>query len=139
MRAGARTAEPGEFTRRAYLHGKLDLVQAEAVADLVEARSRALHRAALAQLERGLSNAWTALRDGILRLEAMLAHHLDFPEEDDAPVEVDVVVAAADEVDRRAWIRLLATAPEGELLREGAVAVLAGRAQRRESPPSTTR
>ena len=53
-RAGARQADPGEFTRRAYLHGKLDLTQAEAVADLIEARSRAAHRAAVQQLDRGL-------------------------------------------------------------------------------------
>ncbi len=124
--AGARLAEPGEFTRRAYLNGKMDLVQAEAVADLVEARSRAFHRAALGQLEQGLSNRVAELRSGIVRLEALLAHHLDFPEEDDAPVPMRVIVAAARGVSDEMGV-LLATAPEGELLREGAVAVLAGR------------
>src|SRR5687767_778269 len=71
-RAGARRADPGEFTRRAYLHGKVDLVQAEAVADLIEARSRALHRAALAQLDRGLSARISGLRESVLRVEALL-------------------------------------------------------------------
>ena len=126
LTAGARAAEPGEFTRRAYLNGKLDLVQAEAVADLVEARSAAAHRAALGQLERGLSVRVAALREQLVRLEALLAHHLDFPEEDDAPVPLGEVEQAARKV-AASMDALLATAPEGELLREGAVAVLAGR------------
>jgi tRNA modification GTPase len=126
VRAGARRADPGEFTRRAYLRGKLDLVQAEAVADLIEARSRALHRAALGQLERGLSERIASLRAALVGLEALLAHHIDFPEEDAPPTSLEVVSARADgllaDIDR-----LLRTAPEGELLREGALTVLAGR------------
>lgn len=124
--AGARRAEPGEFTRRAFLAGKVDMVQAEAVADLVEARSRALHRNALRQLEGGLSRRLAALRDSLIDLEALLTHHLDFPEEDDAPVPVGDIVGRARQV-TRALERLEATAPEGELLREGALVVLAGR------------
>lgn len=126
LAAGARLAEPGEFTRRAYLNGKLDLVQAEAVADLVDAQSQRLHRAAMGQLERGLSERVAALRADLVRLEALLAHHLDFPEEDDAPVPVERVVADGKETLGR-LDALLATAPEGTLLREGAVVVLAGR------------
>ncbi len=123
--AGARRAEPGEFTRRAYLHGKLDLLQVEAVADLIEARSRAHHRAALGQLERGLSARIDGLRGGLVHLEALLAHHIDFPEEDDAPVPLDRVEEEAGRL--RAQVEaLLETAPEGELLREGALTVLAG-------------
>ncbi|MBW3534072.1 MAG: tRNA uridine-5-carboxymethylaminomethyl(34) synthesis GTPase MnmE [Gemmatimonadetes bacterium] len=124
--AGARPAAAGEFTRRAYLHGKMDLVQAEAVADLVEGRSRALHAAALRQLDRGLSSRLAALRERLVELEALLVHHLDFPEEDEPPVPVSRVVeegmALAEDLRR-----LVATAPEGELLREGALTVLAGR------------
>ena len=71
---GTRRAEPGEFTRRAYLRGKLDLIQAEAIADLIHARSRALHRAALVQMERGLSRRVSDLRERLIRLEALLAH-----------------------------------------------------------------
>ena len=126
LRAGARAAEPGELTRRAYLRGKIDLVQAEATADLIGARSRALHRAALGQLERGLSNRLAGLREDLVRLEALLVHHLDFPEEDDAPVPIERIVEQAGGVVRE-MDALLATAPEGELLREGALAVFAGR------------
>jgi tRNA modification GTPase len=125
LAVGARLAEPGEFTRRAVLHGKMDLVQAEAVVDLIEGRSRAQHDAALFQMERGLSRRVAELRDQLLTLEAHLAHHLDFPEEDEGPVPVDQVVASALAL-RQALQQLLETAPEGELLREGALTVLAG-------------
>ncbi len=124
--AGCRVAEPGEFTRRAYLRGKLDLVQAEAVADLVEGRSRALHRAAVRQLDRGLSDRVSALRERLVRVEALLAHHVDFPEEDDAPVPLERVIREAEELCAE-LDAMLATAPEGELLREGALTVFAGR------------
>ena len=122
---GARLAEPGEFTRRAVLHGKMDLVQAEAVLDLIEGRSRAQHDAALFQVERGLSRRIAELREQLVTLEAYLVHHIDFPEEDEAPVPVDRVVAAAAAL-QEALEELLETAPEGELLREGALTVLAG-------------
>lgn len=126
VRCGAREAEAGEFTRRAHLRGKLDLVQAEAVADLIEARSVALRAAAVHQLERGLSERVSALRDRLLRVEALLAHHVDFPEEDDAPVPIDDVLAEARALGA-AMATMLRTAPEGELLREGALTVFAGR------------
>ena len=126
QRSGARIADRGEFTRRAYLHGKLDLIQAEAVADVINARSRAFHRAALVQMERGLSRRVSDLRERLLRLEGLLAHHVDFPEEDEPPVPI---TAVADQAARMvADLELmLATAPEGELLREGALTVFAGR------------
>ncbi|MEX2530259.1 MAG: tRNA uridine-5-carboxymethylaminomethyl(34) synthesis GTPase MnmE [Gemmatimonadota bacterium] len=125
-KAGAREAEPGEFTRRAYLNGKLDLVQAEAVADLIEAGSMVSHRAAIHQVEGGLSQRVAELRQGLVELEALIMHHLDFPDEDEPPVTLRTVMARAGEVVERLDL-LLETAPEGELLREGAVAVLAGR------------
>ncbi len=124
--AGCRPAEPGEFTRRALLNGKLDLVQAEAVLDLIESRSRVLRRTALDQLDRGLSERVSSLRSALVRLEALLAHHVDFPEEDEAPVDVAEVAEQGERV-VRALDELLRTAPEGELLREGAVTVLAGK------------
>ncbi len=126
LEAGARMAEPGEFTRRAYLNGKMDLLQAEAVCDLVAGRSRALHRVAVHQMERGLSARMTAARASLVRLEALLVHHLDFPDEDEPPTSLEAVAREAREV-RLRLEDVLATAPEGELLREGALTVLAGR------------
>ncbi|HSM05425.1 MAG TPA: tRNA uridine-5-carboxymethylaminomethyl(34) synthesis GTPase MnmE [Longimicrobiales bacterium] len=125
LRGGARGAEPGEFTRRAYLNGKMDLVQAEAVLDLVEGRSRALHRAAVHQLEGGLSERIAELRTSLVELEARLAHHLDFPEEDEPPTPVSVIADGAAALGGR-LLALSRTAPEGILLRKGALLVLAG-------------
>jgi tRNA modification GTPase len=126
LAAGARQAEPGEFTRRAFLNGKLDLLQAEAILDLVEGRSRAQHRAAVHQLERGLSKRIEELREAVVRCEALLVYDIDFPEEDDGPVPAGAIDGAARDVLSRIE-RLLETATEGELLREGALTVIAGR------------
>jgi len=123
---GARPAEPGEFTRRAVLNGKMDLLQAEATADLIDAGAPAQRRRALQQIERGLSARLEALRGEILDLEALIAYEIDFPEEDEGPVAPDRVRGAWS-VARERVAGLLATAPEGERLREGALCVIAGR------------
>jgi len=124
--AGARPAAPGEFTRRAVLNGKMDLLQAEATADLIDAGSPAQRRRALQQLERGLSDRLAALRGEILELEALIAYDIDFPEEDEGPVSPERVRSAWGAVRDRV-ADLLKTAPEGERLREGALLVIAGR------------
>jgi tRNA modification GTPase len=124
--AGARPAMPGEFTRRAVLNGKMDLLQAEATADLIDAGSPAQRRRALQQLERGLSDRLAALRAEILELEALIAYDIDFPEEDEGPVSPQRVRGAWEVVRGRVG-ELLRTAPEGERLREGALLVIAGR------------
>ena len=124
--AGARPAEPGEFTRRAVLNGKMDLLQAEATADLIDAGSPAQRRRALHQLERGLSGRLDALRQEVLDLEGLIAYDIDFPEEDEGPVS-PARVERAWRLARDRVARLLATAPEGERLREGALLVIAGR------------
>jgi tRNA modification GTPase len=124
--AGARPAAPGEFTRRAVLNGKMDLLQAEATADLIDAGSPAQRRRALQQLERGLSDRLAGLRNEILELEALIAYDIDFPEEDEGPVSPGRVRGAW-EVVRDRVADLLKTAPEGERLREGALLVIAGR------------
>src|SRR5204863_4100913 len=126
VEAGARPAMPGEFTRRAVLNGKLDLLQAEATADLIDAGSPAQRRRALQQLDRGLSARLAALRAELLELEALIAYEIDFPEEDEGPVSPARVTAAWRAV-RERIAGLLATAPEGERLREGALLVIAGR------------
>jgi tRNA modification GTPase len=123
--AGARIAMPGEFTRRAVLNGRMDLAQAEAVGDLVDARSRQGQRIALAQLDGGLSRRILILRGLLLDIEAMIAYDLDFPSEDDGPIPATRITAACDEV-LGALQSLRNTGGVGELVREGAVVVLAG-------------
>ena len=123
--AGARAAAPGEFTRRAVRNGRMDLLQAEATADLIDAGAPAQRRRALQQLDRGLSRRLGALRDAILTLEALIAYEIDFPEEDEGPVD-PARVTGAWRAARDGVAQLLATAPEGERLREGALLVIAG-------------
>jgi tRNA modification GTPase len=122
---GARQALPGEFTRRAVLNGKLDITQAEAIGDLVDARSDGMHRAALQQIDGGLSRRIVNLRNQLISLEALIAYDVDFPEEDDGPIdrkrisaEVKLLLIQLD--------ALLATVPVGEMIREGATVVIAG-------------
>ena len=123
--AGARPAEPGEFTRRAVLRGRLDLAQAEAVGDLIDARTQAMRRAALTQLDGGLSRRVAALREALLHVEALLAYDIDFPEEDDGPVPRTRITAAADRV-RADVDALLATTTAGAIARDGAIVVVVG-------------
>ncbi len=123
--SGARQASPGEFTRRAVLNGKLDILQAEAIGDLVDACSHAMQRTALGQLDGGLSRRLLSLRDDLIGLEALIAYDVDFPEEDDGPIprmRIDQAVEGiASSLDA-----LLSTAPAGEVIRDGAVVVIAG-------------
>lgn len=123
--AGARLAEPGEFTRRAFLEGKLDLAQAEAVADLIDAASREAARSALRSLSGEFSTAVRALLAELIELRALTEAMLDFPEEevdrlhrDDAAVRLAAVRGALEAV--------LVKSRQGSLLRAGIHAVLAG-------------
>jgi len=123
--SGARQALPGEFTRRAVLNGKLDIIQAEAIGDLIDASSRIMQRTAINQLDGGLSRRLLNLRNDLIELEALIAYDIDFPDEDDGPiprVRIEEATAAV----LKSLNLLLATAPTGELVREGAVVVIAG-------------
>jgi tRNA modification GTPase len=125
LELGARLAEPGEFSRRAYLNGKLDLAQAEAIADLIDAGSRQAARSALRALEGEFSRRVMALKDALVQLRMLVEATLDFPEED-----IDFLEQAD------AWGRLtgltqqlesvLATTKQGVILREGLQVVLIG-------------
>ena len=123
--AGARPALPGEFTERAVRNGKLDLLQAEAIADLIEARSAATHRAAMRQLGGALSRQLETLRSALLDLEALLAYDIDFPMEDDGPIDRSRILAAAAHLDDT-LAHLIGTFPQAALGRDGAMVVLAG-------------
>lgn len=122
---GARLAEPGEFTRRAYLSGKLDLAQAEAVADLINAQTDLAARLARAQLAGGLSARVGALREGLIMLAAELEARIDFPDEDLEP-EDRARLRSAFASALAALDALLETRRRGRLLREGARVALVG-------------
>jgi len=124
--AGARLAEPGEFTRRAYLEGKLDLAQAEAVADLIDASSREAARGALRSLSGEFSSAIEALRVRLVELRALTEAQLDFPEEELEHLHRDDAARRLAQV-RAALADVLAKSRQGSLLRSGVHVVLAGR------------
>lgn len=125
LSCGARLAEPGEFSQRAYLHGKLDLTQAEAVMDLISAQTQLSLRAARSQMEGRLGRNTEELRDQLLEALAHTEAWIDFPEEDISP---ETGTALADRVSGvLAQVRkLLATADQGRILREGARTVIYG-------------
>ena len=125
IEAGARMAEPGEFTERAVLNGKLDLIRAEAIGDLIDARSGASHRLAMLQLSGALTARFVALRDAVLSLEALLAYDIDFPEEDDGRLPRARVANEARVLSEQ-LAQLLATEPAAVLGRDGMLVVLAG-------------
>ncbi len=126
LASGARLAQPGEFTRRAFLNGRIDLAQAEAVADLIHSRTELALRAANEQLAGKLSRRINELRDQLVQTLAHVEAHIDFPDEDIAPDtrgqllgRLERGVAFMDE--------LLRTAREGQILRCGIRAAIIGR------------
>lgn len=123
---GARLAEPGEFTRRAFLNGRIDLAQAEAVADLIHSRTELALSAANEQLAGKLSQRINHLRDDLMRVLAHVEAHIDFPDEDIAPDTRDSLCAKLQ--DGIAFMdELLRTAGEGQILRRGIRAAIVGR------------
>ena len=125
LRAGARAARPGEFTERAFLNGKMDLTQAEAVIDLIRAQTDLALRSAHEQLEGRLGAEIKAIRGQLIELLAHLEAAIDFPEEGIAPDEGAKLGDRLDSI-RQKIGDLLATAEQGRILREGVRAVIYG-------------
>lgn len=123
--AGARVAGPGEFTQRAFLNGKLDLTQAEAVMDLIRAHSDLALRAANEQLAGGLGRRIEALRENLLNLVAHVEAYIDFPDEDITPETGAALLARLDEARAQVAV-LLDTARPGRILREGVRTAIVG-------------
>ena len=125
LRAGATAARPGEFTERAFLNGKIDLTQAEAVIDLIRARTDLALRSATEQLEGRLGDRIRKIRDELVALLAHINASIDFPEEGIEPNEGETLCARLDSI-REQITALLATADQGRVLREGVRVVIYG-------------
>ncbi len=126
MRQGARLAEPGEFTKRAFLNGRLDLTQAEAVLDTIRSKTAGSLRLAQEQLRGTLSNEINRLRETLIRLLAQVEAGIDFAEEDIAFIRPQDLLAGI----RQTGIeiaRLVESSREGRILREGVTAAIIGR------------
>lgn len=126
VNTGCRIAGPGEFTRRAFANGRLDLTEAEAVADIIAASSRAAHNLAVSQLRGDLSRSIDALRDSLVHIASMLELELDFSEEDVSFADRDLLTRLAtdicDKVDSMA-----STFATGDALRRGVPVAIIGR------------
>jgi len=125
LHEGARGARPGEFTERAFLNGKMDLTQAEAVIDLIRARTDLALRSATEQLEGKLGREIERIRSALVDLLAHIEASIDFSEEGIAPDEGDTLRGRLESV-RQQIAALLATADQGRILREGVRAVIYG-------------
>jgi len=126
LELGARLAQPGEFTQRAFLNGKLDLAQAESVADLIDATTTQGVRSAVRSMQGEFSQAITDLVDGLIRLRMLVEAMLDFPEEEIESCDLDQRKLQLDKLCEQ-LSHIFNLAQQGSLLREGAHIVLAGR------------
>ena len=124
---GARLAEPGEFTKRAFLHGRIDLTQAESVMDLIRAKTDRSMKIALNQLDGNLSHLIDSLRKDILDVLAQVEVNIDYPEYDDVEeMTTKLLKEKAIEIKQRIE-QLLKTASQGKIMREGLATALVGR------------
>ncbi len=124
--SGARPAEPGEFTKRAFLNGKMDLTEAEAVADIISARSKSAARAAICVKDGALRAKLDDIKDDLLNLASHLSAWADYPEEDIAEVTDDMIFDACDKA-ISSLSHLLDTYDSGQAVKEGIDTVIAGR------------
>jgi len=127
LAAGARAADGGEFTKRAFLAGRIDLTRAEAVIDLLEARTSGGVRLAVDQLQGALFEQVTAIRDALVEILAVVEVAIDFPDDDVEILQVEQLLSSLTEQVERPLARLIALADQGKVIREGVKVVIAGR------------
>ncbi|WEK56427.1 MAG: tRNA uridine-5-carboxymethylaminomethyl(34) synthesis GTPase MnmE [Candidatus Cohnella colombiensis] len=126
LRSGARLAEPGEFTKRAFLNGRIDLAQAEAVIDLIRSKSDRAFHVARRQAQGGLSNQIIPMRQQLIELLAHVEVNIDYPEHDVEEVTASIIRTHCGTILSQVE-QLLVRANEGKILREGIVTVIVGR------------
>lgn len=126
LEKGARLAEPGEFTKRAFLNGRMDLAQAESVIDLINAKTDVSYENTISQLEGKLSNSINEVRDELMSLNAFIVANVDFPDEDIEDILHEDIVKRCDSVISKLQ-KLLENAKIGKLVKDGIDTVILGR------------
>ena len=127
LQNGARLAQPGEFTKRAFLHGRIDLTQAESIMDLIRAKTDRSMQVALNQLDGNLAKLITTLRQEMLDVLAQVEVNIDYPEYDDVETMTTKLLADKAEQLQAKLAKLLQTANQGKILREGLATAIVGR------------
>lgn len=127
MAAGARAAEPGEFTKRAFLNGRIDLTQAEAVVELLQAKTISSLSMATAQLQGKLHDRINSIRQALLSMRAIIEVAIDFPEDNDEIIKADELLKKLREEVQNQLTEMLNRADQGKILREGVSVVILGR------------
>jgi tRNA modification GTPase len=126
LKTGARLADPGEFTQRAFLNGRIDLAQAEAVLDVINALTEQSQKAAIEQLRGGLSEKIEAIREELIKLTAFVEAYIDFPEEDIEPLSLKDMKKLALKI-QQSLKELIDSSRYGIILREGLKTAIIGR------------
>jgi len=126
VRAGARPAEPGEFTKRAFLNGRIDLTQAEAVIDIIRAKTSKAEKVALAQLSGALGRKINTLRERLIEILAHIEAYIDFPEEEIEPDSLTTITSKTEDIIRE-LSEMLKTYEEGRLIKEGVRVAIVGK------------
>ena len=129
IRAGARLAEPGEFTKRAFLNGRIDLSQAEAVMDIITAKTELSMKSAMLQSNGALSREITELRKYLLNVLALIEYAVDFTEDDEDIIDDNLVLQIKEGIDKTILKikNLLSNADEGKIIRDGLNIVIVGK------------
>jgi tRNA modification GTPase len=126
LSAGARLAEPGEFTKRAFVNGRIDLVQSEAIIDVINSKTNIELKSAIGQMEGSLSYKILEIRKELIGIAAHLQAEVDFPEEDIVDVEKDEIIVTLENIIGRIT-RLIETADLGKIIRNGLNTVIIGK------------
>ncbi len=126
LKKGARPAEPGEFTRRAFLNGRIDLAQAEAVLDVINSLTAESQKTAVQQLRGGLSKKLEAIQENMIGLTVLVEAHIDFPEEDIGALSLKEIKKRAETI-KRSLKKLIKSSRYGMILREGLRTAIIGR------------
>ncbi len=126
VKSGGRVADPGEFTKRAFLNGRIDLTQAEAVLDVIRAKTDSSLKVAMSQLEGELSRSINAIREDALNVATQVEASIDFPEEDIETADKEELIRKTADIAGRLK-KLLDTYDEGMVMREGVLAIICGK------------
>jgi len=127
IKAGARFAEPGEFTKRAYLNGRIDLIEAEGVMDLIEAKTDKMRKVALNQLDGNVSKKINELRENIKAILANIEVNIDYPEYEDEILITNKMIKEQMKIINTKIVKIVSASQQGKIIKEGIKVLILGK------------